>query len=523
MDPKPLSSRGRWKKASEDREQEKAEEEEAKRLESLLFASGKGADEFRKEKLDIAPLPSSEVEDCDDGEREEEGEEVQFLGKKRRPAWDDPDEEGVVVGLKVGRRMRSMRVDHTEVEVSGAEYAKRLRKEYAKLNPRTEWAKLPSAKSDRPPVDAGDGLRLRNSKDSDESDEEGLGEVDAAEDADDLLRIRQPLIAKKSSRLIQGVLEIIPLNDANRDDPCQGRTKSVAFHPNGQLFMTGGTDKSLKFFQLDGKHNPKVQGIFLDNMPVQKAAFSGDGLKVFASGGRKFYYVYDILGGRVERVDNIMGREERSLETFELSPDNNVAAFLGKDGYVMLVSQRTKQWIANLKMNGTARTLAFTAGGQELITSGSDGDIYHWDMRTRQCIDKGKDEGCVRATAIASSLDGRYMATGGDTGVVNVYDRHKYLSGKRDPLKALMNLTTWVNCVKFNHDAQILAMSSNNNRDALRLVHVPSLTVFSNWPTTRTPLAYIHSLDFSPGGGFLAVGNSQGRALLYRLRHYDRA
>ena len=68
--------------------------------------------------------------------------------------------------------------------------------------------------------------------------------------------------------------------------------------------------------------------------------------------------------------------------------------------------------------------------------------------------------------------------------------------------------------------AQMLAMASRMKKDALRLVHLPSGSVFQNWPTSRSPLGYVHSVAFSPGGGYLAVGNAKGRALLYRLHHY---
>ena len=64
---------------------------------------------------------------------------------------------------------------------------------------------------------------------------------------------------------------------------------------------------------------------------------------------------------------------------------------------------------------------------------------------------------------------------------------------------------------------QILAMASRMTKDALRLVHLPSFTVFQNWPTSRSPLGYVHSLAFSPGGGYLAIGTARGNALLYRL------
>jgi hypothetical protein len=63
---------------------------------------------------------------------------------------------------------------------------------------------------------------------------------------------------------------------------------------------------------------------------------------------------------------------------------------------------------------------------------------------------------------------------------------------------------------------QVLAIASNEKRDAMKLLHVPSGTIFSNWPTERTPIRYPYSLDFSPNGSFLAVGNDRGRVLLYR-------
>lgn len=91
------------------------------------------------------------------------------------------------------------------------------------------------------------------------------------------------------------------------------------------------------------------------------------------------------------------------------------------------------------------------------------------------------------------------------------------------PLKALMNLTTTIDTLSFNHDSQMLLMGSRMKKEALRLVHLPSLNVFSNWPTTRSPLHYVHSAAFSPHSGFLGVGNAKGRVLLYRLHHYPEA
>ena len=95
--------------------------------------------------------------------------------------------------------------------------------------------------------------------------------------------------------------------------------------------------------------------------------------------------------------------------------------------------------------------------------------------------------------------------------------------------------------MKFNHDSQLLAIASNTKKDQMRMVrlltssitspklltgylilqiHLPSLTAFSNWPTSGTPLGHVTSLDFSTGSEYIAIGNSRGRALLYHLRDF---
>ena len=49
--------------------------------------------------------------------------------------------------------------------------------------------------------------------------------------------------------------------------------------------------------------------------------------------------------------------------------------------------------------------------------------MYVWDVRqTRSCVHRFVDDGCVSGTAIAVSPDKRYLATGADSGVVNLYE-----------------------------------------------------------------------------------------------------
>ena len=36
-----------------------------------------------------------------------------------------------------------------------------------------------------------------------------------------------------------------------------------------------------------------------------------------------------------------------------------------------------------------------------------------------------------------------------------------------------------------------------------------------------TPLHYVSAVAFSPSSGYITIGNDRGKALLYRLKHYQ--
>jgi U3 small nucleolar RNA-associated protein 18 len=76
-----------------------------------------------------------------------------------------------------------------------------------------------------------------------------------------------------------------------------------------------------------------------------------------------------------------------------------------------------------------------------MLSSGSDGQVYVWDLRTWRCRHVFTDDGCVNATSIAASADGSYIACGSDSGVVNVYDAKKCETQARPtPIKSIMNI-----------------------------------------------------------------------------------
>ncbi|CBI35584.3 unnamed protein product, partial [Vitis vinifera] len=466
--------RRKKERKEEEKQLEVEQEREMKKLENLLFGSlyapvefGKGGEEEVRDMVEKdsalfftdRSANSSVSVYEEDAELPEESNDEEDT-KQRKPVWVDEEEERTNINIAKVNRLRKLRKEEDESVISAV---------------------------------------------------------------DDILRTDEDLIVKSSTKLLPGLLEYSRLIDANAEDPSNGPINSVQFHRNAQLLLTAGLDRRLRFFQIDGKRNTKIQSIFLDDCPIRKASFLPDGSEVIIAGRRKFFYSFDLVKARVDKIGPLTGREEKSLEVFEVSPDSGTIAFVGNEGCILLVSSRTKELIGTVKMNGTVRSLAFTDDGKQLLSSGGDGHIYHWDLRTRTCFHKAIDEGCINGTSLCASPNGALFAAGSSSGIVNVYNKEEFLGGKRKPIKTIENLTTKVDFLKFNNDAQILAISSSMKKNSLKLIHIPSYTVYSNWPPPNRTLHYPRCLDFSPGGGFMAVGNAAGKVLLYKLHHYQHA
>ncbi|KAK1285613.1 hypothetical protein QJS10_CPB20g01373 [Acorus calamus] len=496
--------RRKRKRGKSSKFEEAKREEDMKNLQNDLFGSIYSPLEFGNEsqvkEKDQAPLffidRSADDETAvfeEDAKSELEEEET------RKPVWVDDEEETAEVDILNGaNRLRKLRREEDEKVISAADYVSRLRAQHVKLNPGTDWARIGS----------GD----RGASDGDDDDEE-----------DELLRSNGEAVVRGGQRLLPGLLEYSKLVDANSEEPSRGPVNSVQFHRNAQLLLTAGRDGRMKFFQIDGKRNPKIQSVFVEDCPVRKASFLPDGSQVIMGGRRKYFYSLDLVKGAIDKVGPLMGREEKSLESFEVSPDSKTIAFIGNEGYILLVCPRYKKLIGTVKMNGTARSLAFADDGRLLMSSGGDGHVYTWDLRKRECLHKGIDEGCLTGSALCTSVDSTLFAAGSSTGIVNVYNREEFIGGKRKPVKTIENLTTKIDYMKFNHDNQILAIGSTMQKNSLKLVHLPSYNVFSNWPAPRSTLGRPQCMDFSPNSGFMAVGNSEGKVLLYKLHHYQKA
>lgn len=472
----------------------------------------------------------------------------------REPLWQDKSIAQVPVSLTNGpSRLKKLRKvedlddvasGRAEGTIDGEEYELRLREQFERMNPTPNWLK------DRKYLKrkAGDNAQVESDQSDAEKDDGGIEQ--ALRTTGRISRIKPKY--RPGASLPKGELQVERLRDANQavTSTTKSPISAVQFHPSSPILFTASSKShKLSFFKIDGKHNPVLHHVHTPDLPITTAEFcpsTQTSSTVLMTGNRPYFYTFDLGSCQcIKSPENLFTKSAlsqsikgTSLSRFSFSPQGQIVAFLGLRGSIQLVDWTnnigSSQVIGTLKSNTPIKSLSWNRNGTQLLTVGHNAEVSVWDMRMRKLMNTWTDHGGFNPTLITTSdkdcgkSTGRsYTAIGSQTGIVNLYDdsdwctdeneEDRILGIERQPLKTIENLTTSVSTMKFNPDAQILAIASDSKKDQLKLVHLPSATVFSNWPTAGTPLGHVSDVSFSSKSDMMAISNTKGTVLLYSL------
>ncbi|KAI1333423.1 Indigoidine synthase A like protein-domain-containing protein [Xylariaceae sp. FL0255] len=464
---------------------------------------------------------------------------------KEAPAWEDSDDERLTISLANVTQLRKLRTSEADDIISGTEYTFRLRQQYLRLNPLPEWAR----QADEPPKKR----RRRSSAANDESDAsdsgaEGEDLEPHALPLDKLLRDASAMKGAKFSRARKLRPEVIDIQ-RSRDIPDTHKDiTSLAFHPQYPVLLSSSTSSMLYLHHIapttHPTPNPLLTSAQIKQVGVRRAQFTADGKKIFVAGRRKYIHSWDIESGTIQKTNRIQGHneEQKTWERFRLSPCGRYLGLIASTrkggGVVNLLNAHTMQWInaARLDSRGGIIDFCWWRTGNGLTILGKGGQVGEYSMVARRFLAVWNDEGSNGGTALALGGSGgpellgqdRWVAVGSNSGVTNVYDRHSLIVASNEdeielksrpvPTRALMQLTTPITLLTFSPDGQLLAAASRFKKDALKLVHLPSCTIYRNWPTQQTPLGRIDAIAFGNNSDMLAVGNDNGKIRIWEIR-----
>jgi U3 small nucleolar RNA-associated protein 18 len=159
-------------------------------------------------------------------------------GRKKGPAWVDPDDLDVQVSLASNKRLRKLRDTAAEDEIGGRDYERRLRRQFEKLNPTPKWAS--DARKKQSTV-----KRRRSASPSSSVSEE---DVDLLTSTGGILEEKQ----RKSRILSPKTINIERLRDANLSARAEGELRTVQFHPSPQvpMLLAASADRRLRLFNV---------------------------------------------------------------------------------------------------------------------------------------------------------------------------------------------------------------------------------------------------------------------------------
>ena len=452
--------------------------------------------------------------------------------------------------------------------VNGKEYSKRLRRQFKRLYPMPDWANSSAARKVAP-------RKRRKLSTASESSEANASADEISVRMDDLSRPPLAKLLQNTGRLTQftstastsrkklrpEVIDIQRTKDVGTAQPVsqgsslifltvvanpyrpQSAVTNLAFHPVHALLLSSGPSSTL-FLHHISPHppnpNPLLTALHLGSTPLKTSLFHPPaGNRIFFSGRRRYFHVWDLDTGKVEKISHMIGHGEvqRSMERFKLSPCGRWVGFVGSGrkggGTINVLDANTCQWIAEVRVEGKGGVADFDwwGDGDGLVIVGKGGEVVEWDGRERRIIARWIDDGAVGTTVIALGGGGsgfealgndRWVATGSASGIVNLYDRRNWstesVPAQPKPVRAFDQLTTPISHLEFSPDGQLLCVTSRWKRDALRLIHLPSCTVYRNWPTTSTPLGRITAVTWSPTSEMIAVANEQGKIRLWEIR-----
>lgn len=466
-----------------------------------------------------------------------------------------------MISLASVPRLRKLRTTEAEDVVNGKEYSRRLRKQFELLNPPPAWAQhaLDRSATKRRRLSADRDSQVEDSQDEMDLDDE-LPSVapltKLLQDAESLVRQSGTGTGKKR-KLRPEVISIQKLKDVPGVQP--SAITSLSFHSKLPLLLSSGPSSTLYLHHISPSPpapspNPLLTSMHIRGTALSTTAFHPTDSRIFLSARRRYFHVWDLNTGKVEKVTRVYGQQhdQKTMERFKLSPDGKYMALLGSarksGGVINILSASTLQWTSQVRIEsrGGIADFCWWRDSRGLCIAGKNGEITEWSLSDQRIVARWQDEGAVGTTTIGlggqheyskSSIGtDRWIATGSTSGIVNIYDRRAWLAHPQTGLEQVMplqpkptrvfdQLTTPTSNLVFSPDGQLLVMSSKWKKDALRIVHLPSCTLFRNWPTSQTALGRITGVAFAAGEvmgedlhSVLAVGNEQGKVRLWEIR-----
>lgn len=167
----------------------------------------------------------------------------------------------------------------------------------------------------------------------------------------------------------------------------QDLVRTVAFSPQGELFVTGAYDGSIRLFDLLG--NEQRQLGQTAGRRIEAICFTPNGKYVLAGEWGNHACLYD-LQGRIISTFSVFSENKtggKAIAAVAISPDNKQFALAAEGGLVKVFQLQDGQPISVFHIQQYPKklimSLLFTPDGKGLLTGNGDGWVRWWETNLR--------------------------------------------------------------------------------------------------------------------------------------------
>jgi RNA polymerase sigma factor (sigma-70 family) len=248
-----------------------------------------------------------------------------------------------------------------------------------------------------------------------------------------------------------------------------GQVLALGFSPDGRTLAAAG---SRDFNQISAGQTVlwelgtrKTRFTLTHSRWARCLAFSPDGAVLAVGCDAQEFGTWDTTTGK--RRERLQGTFPQGAAAAAFSPDGRLLATGGYEKAVKLWDWRTGKEIGRLDAGSIVRSLAFSPDNKALLT-GQDGPqfVCLWDVARRNRLRAFQGHKLPKSAyfpgavfSAAFSPDGRTIASGGDEGVLRLWDTRT-----GEPQGSYRNPRGWIHGVAFSPDGKTLVAGSTNGR-----------------------------------------------------------
>jgi WD40 repeat protein len=200
---------------------------------------------------------------------------------------------------------------------------------------------------------------------------------------------------------------------------------ATVFSPDGKLLASGSVIGSIHLW--DGSTGKEVRQLVGDEEEAANPfrshlclVFSPNSRLLFA-GSDRGVHVWEVSTGKVRRL---LPKDTAAVSGLACSPGNNILASAGVDGCIRLWDVASGKELRCLKGNKKEIwSVAFSPDGKRLASVSADGLLHVWEVQEKGPVSPGTPLGEDVRWSLAFSPDGKWIAAGSsDRWIARVWD-----------------------------------------------------------------------------------------------------